>query len=647
MQSLIKKAISGELITNPNSNDIVKVLKHASKKYYNEGVTIISDDLFDMLKDKLKEIDPDNIYLQEVGAPVKNKVKLPYVMPSLDKIKDDTALDTWTSKYTGPYILSDKLDGVSGQLFVKDNKYFLYTRGDRVYGHDITHLIKYFIPEDVLSNIPTGTSIRGEIIMSKINFQKYKDTFSNMRNMIAGLVNSKTININLARDVHFVSYNIIHPRLKPEEQLKLLNKYGLRTVHYKKVTKLDTLTNYLKDRRQNSEYDVDGIVVADNKVYELDQDKAYPDDSFAFKTLLDDQQAETTVVDVIWQVSKDGYIKPKLQVQPVELVGVTITNVTAFNAKYVVDNKIGIGSKLLIARSGDVIPHILKVITPGQEKMPDIPYEWNESKVDFIIKEGTTNDTMDMKHLLFFFKTLEVKNLDESTLTKIIEGGYNTVEKILAIKDKDKEKLYKINGLSNKIVDKIFNNIDKSIKNTTLSTFMAASQIFGRGIGRRKIDNILESYPDILNNKWSKDVFIEKINKVEGFSDIMTNKFVENFDEFLVFFNNVNKIVDLSYLLNKDQNLEQKDQGKDQGKYQGKDQEKQIFENQTVVFTGFRDKDMEQFIIKNKGKIGSSVSSKTSLVVYVEGASGNKITEANKLGIKKMTVTEFKEFYKI
>jgi NAD-dependent DNA ligase len=90
--------------------------------------------------------------------------------------------------------------------------------------------------------------------------------------------------------------------------------------------------------------------------------------------VLSDQVAEVKVVDVIWTASKDGYLKPRVRVEPVHIGGVTIEYATGFNGKFIEDNKIGVGAIIQLIRSGDVIPYIKSVVVPAETgKMPDIP----------------------------------------------------------------------------------------------------------------------------------------------------------------------------------------------------------------------------------------------------------------------------------
>ena len=91
-----------------------------------------------------------------------------------------------------------------------------------------------------------------------------------------------------------------------------------------------------------------------------------PDHAFAFKMMLSEQVAEAKVVDVIWTPSKDGYLKPRVQIEPIKLSGVTIEYATGKNAQFIEKNRIGVGAVIQIVRSGDVIPDIIKIVKPDK-----------------------------------------------------------------------------------------------------------------------------------------------------------------------------------------------------------------------------------------------------------------------------------------
>lgn len=642
IKQLLKSDDPEDFALNLGVEKLVKLLRKLSESYYNTGVNIVSDHVFDILRDTLEKIDPQNSFLKEVGAPVKgtkNKVKLPYPMGSLSKIKPGSNyLEKWMHDYVGPYILSDKLDGVSAQLYIdKDHKVFLYSRGEHIEGadtntsQDISHLLNFILPKHIDTNkLPAGLCIRGEIIISKKNFTKIEKIMKNARSAVSGLVNSKKIDVTIANLADFITYSILSSEMSGKEQLDNLAKYGFQTAEHKMFKHIneDVLKEYLKERRGLSIYDIDGIVCQDeSKTYVHTGED--PHFAFAFKMMFADQIAITQVVQVIWTPSSYKYIKPRIEIKPVELGGTTCTFATAFNAKFIEDNNIGPGAEIEIIRSGDVIPYILKVLKPatsGKPQMPTIDYTWNDTKVDIIADE--VDETINVKIIEHFFKVMRVKWLSSGIITKLVENGYTSVSDIL---NAEKDDLIEIEGIGEKLVDKIFDEIDKSFKEAKLETFMAASHTLGRALGERKLAEIVKIYPNILENKWSQETFINKIIEVDGFSDKLATLFVENFKEFKKFYKSINKIYDISHFENVAAKIVEKDSD--------------IFQNKNIVFTGFRDKELEKFIVDNGGKITTSVSGKTFMLVYVDGDESSKKTKAAELGIKMITKTDFMNKY--
>lgn len=624
-----------------NTKKLVKLMEKLSEIYYNTGKSIISDDIYDNIKEILEKRDPDNNFLHNIGAPIssiRKKVTLPYTMGSLTKIKPDTEiLKKWLNNYKGPYVLSDKLDGVSAQ-FYKDiyGKTFLYSRGNGILGQDISHLIQFIDKNIKIDMIPNETSIRGELIINKKDFTNISKDYENARNTASGLVNSKTVDKKLGKIIQFITYSIIYPRYTQEEQMEKLKLYNFKTVNYKVVKKLDEkiLKNYLLERKEKSDFEMDGIVCADNsQIYE--HKTGTPDNAFAFKMILENQIAEATVKKIIWNLSMDGYLIPTIEITPVKLVGTTITFATAFNAKYIVDNVIGPGSKIKIIRSGDVIPYILEVSstsTTGKPQMPDCKYKWNETKINIITTEK--NETIKVKLLIHFFKKMNVKYLSEGIITKLVDNGFNTIPKILLA---NHDELIDIDGIGKKLVDKIYEEIDRAFLEEELQVFMAATHAFGRGLGERKLVEIVKTFPYILTQKWTEKEMEEKITEIHGFNTKTAKLFTNNYKKFYALFTEINEIKDLSRFLIKEKDIKK-------NKIDNLDK---IFTGKSLVFTGFRDKELEKFIVSNGGKVSTSVSSKTFIVIYADDLSSSKINKAKTLNITIMDKNDFIKKYKI
>ena len=601
----------------------------ANDLYYNKD-QVIDDNTYDILKEYIERIYPNNTTIQLVGAPIdKNKVTLPYQMWSQNKIKPDTnALKRWMKKYEGPFVISGKLDGISALYVQTKAGKNLYTRGEATKGMDISYLIPYLDLPD--SDGKETYAVRGELIIKKDTFsEKYEGPgkYKNPRNFVAGIVNSKKRESSKWRDIDFVAYEVIEPDLKPGDQMKWLKKNNVIAVLNLKTAKItnESLSKILVDWRENGEYEYDGIVVANDKIYS--RQAKNPDHAFAFKMVLSDQVAEAKVIDVIWSPSKDGLLKPVIQIEPIRLKGVDIEFATAYNAKFIEENNIGIGALVQMVRSGDVIPKILKVIKASSEpKMPEVDWEWNKSHVDAIMKDFATNDTVILKNIENFFKKLDVLGLGRGNVKRLMDAGFNTIPDILKMKLED---FMTAEGFKEKMATKVYNSIQDKLKTVSLPILMAATNIFGRGMGSRRIKEILAVYPDILQSKESSEIKTQQVASIHGFKIKTAESFVNYIDDFLHFI----KITKLGYKLTSDFTIVIKDKSH------------ALFEKK-ILMTGFRDKDLIKYIEEKGGIMSTSVSKNLFAVVVKESLSeSTKTDKAKKLKIPILTAQEFKKKY--
>jgi len=613
-----------------NQKTLSDMLVQTNEIYRNLGPNeepLISDNQYDILEDYIKTKYPKNKAVGKIGAPVeKNKVKLPYEMASMDKIKPDTnALTNWKAKYSDDYVLSCKLDGVSGLYTTEDAISKLYTRGDGKIGQDISHFIPYL-------NLPTqrGLVIRGEFIMTKSIFtSKYADKFANARNLIAGTINRISINDTIS-DMDFVAYEVIKPELKPSEQMKLLEDTGFKTVRNETrpdITNAE-LSDILVDWRANYEYEIDGVIVSNDKIYP--RTSGNPKHSFAFKMVLSDQMAETMVLDVEWNASKDGYLKPRIRIEPVNLSGVKIEYTTGFNAAFIETNRIGVGALIQIIRSGDVIPYIQSVITPAEEgMMPTVPYIWNDSHVDIMLENKNDDITVREKNITGFFKGIEVDGLGGGNITRIMEAGFDTIPKILEM---SKDELLTVEGFKDKMADKIHSGIREQLEKASLNTLMSASNTLGRGFSEKKIDLIMSEYPDILTSYDTPAIKIQKLAAIKGMANKTSHAFVENIPKFLDFLHDCNLTTKLSVTPSSTTTSSM--------------DTSHILFGKSIVMSGKRDKELEEVIKSLGSNTGSSVTSKTfALITPDVDSNTGKVATANKLGIEVLTPTAFRFKY--
>ena len=606
--------------------NLAGMIRTANVLYYNKKA-VLTDNEYDILKEYMEGRFPDNAVLKAIGAPAdkKKQVKLPVFMPSMDKIKADTGhLPKWKAKYKGPYIVSAKADGISGLLVTKKDKQQLYTRGNGSMGWERSYLIPFLdIP------VVDGTVIRGEIIMDRNVFKrKYGKVYKNPRNAVGGIINADFTlkNAEKYKDLDFVAYEVIRPRLKPTEQMAFLEEHHFKTIKYevhKDITN-EELSKILVDWRNNYKYQNDGLIVADDKIYL--RWKKNPKHAFAFKMVLSDQKAEAKVLEVIWTPSKDGFLKPKVRIEPIDIGGVTIEYATAFNAAFVEKNKIGMGALIEMVRSGDVIPHILKVITPArQAQMPPGNYKWNATHVDIVLDDIKGNTNVQEKVISRFFKHLDVDGLGEGNVKRLMKAGFDSIEKIINMKQED---FLKAQGFKQKLAEKVFKSIHEKLEEASLVEIMAASNLFGRGMGRRRLRAILEAYPELLNNKMGKAEAEEKIAQLKGFGKKTAADFIEHLQTFLHFIKAIHlekKLVFKKKKVNTAHPLYDKN----------------------IVMTGFRDKELAARIADVTGKALKTSVSKNTFVVLVKNTDEDtgKAEEARALGIPLMTPESFIKKY--
>ena len=607
----------------------LKSLKeHLDDKYYNTEETCEFNDFqYDILKDLITEIEGEN-YIHSIGSKVReddNRVKLPVWLGSLDKIKpeDKNKLNNWVAKNNFEnYIVENKLDGVSCLYECKKGNVKLYTRGDGSIGADITHLLEY------IKNIPKvkiDIMIRGELIMKEKTFKsKYSDTVANSRNMISGLVNAKSLRIGLY-DVDFVTYEIISNedyQSNPSKQFNMLEHLGFQVVSNKIINKtelnVEKLSEILIYNKSLYEYEIDGIIIQPDEKY-IRNLKDNPKYAFAFKI---NTFVEAIVEGVEWNISKYKLLKPRIKIKPVNLNGVNINYASGSNAKNIFDNSIGKGAVVKLTRSGDVIPYIFDVIKAAEfPDMPTISYKWNENKVDIIV-EDDENNISDIKMISSFFSGMGIKNISDSTVEKIYNAGYKTLKSILKAK---KEDFQKIDGFQKTLSEKIYNNIHNGLQNITLDLLIGSACVFGEGIGRKKVKSLLDNFPDILEINMSEKDMIEKIKNIEGFSDKTAEKIVNNIDKVKKFLKDIEKYV--SY---------EKSAQLSSNKLEGK----------SILFSGYRPKELMEIITKNGGTIASTVNKTLSiLIVKDKDSHSSKIETAKKFGIEILYENEFIDNY--
>jgi len=575
---------------------------------YTIGAPIITDMAYDELREQLYKLDPKNKYFKIIGCEATdNCVKLPYHLGSQTKIKEDKDLQKWIKKYnTNDYVISEKLDGISAYYNKAENK--LYTRGNGKTGSDISHILPHI-------NLPVINTdiVRGELLISKKNWKE--EYGSNARNVVAGLVNAKTLNIKLLKFVDLVIYQVIDKSIKMEEQLKLITKNSVKYSIIKEPLTINNLKILLNTYKASSAYEIDGIVVTDNSKAYDNIKTGNPNFAFAFKNAELDENAITTVIDVEYKLSKDNRYKPRVIFNKVKLDQVNIECASGYNAKFIKDNGIGVGAKIRIVRSGQVIPKIIEVITKASvPKMPDGEWEWDITNTDAMFVKKVNEESPKEQRVgraVHFFKTLGVKNLAEGTIVKLYDKGFKTLESVLDIKDPSE--LKNIPGIGDKKIEVIIKCIKEALSCKILEDIMAASNIFERSLGSKKLKLIITNYDDIMND----NIKIDDLMTVHGIGKVNAEQFIVGFNDFKVFYNKYyNGTIEPEDHTEPEKALDKRLVGK------------------KVSFTGVRNKELEKLIEKYEGKVVSTVSKTLDVLITKDiNSNSSSMKKAKELNI--------------
>uniref|UniRef100_A0A6C0BVX1 DNA ligase (NAD(+)) n=1 Tax=viral metagenome TaxID=1070528 RepID=A0A6C0BVX1_9ZZZZ len=609
------------------------MLRIAAKNYYN-ATPLLSDAAFDELKDFIAENWPSAAVLSEIGAPpARNRVKLPHFMGSMDKIKSDVGLSKWATIYAEPYVISAKLDGVSGMIDF--GRHRMYTRGDGNIGQDVTPLLS-------LVNIgnptnTTGLCVRGEFIMKPETFErKYQPLgASNPRNLVSGIVNSKIADPSKCADVDFICYEVLSPAgLSQSEQLKLLASHGFNVVYNNGVFKksqltADFLTNLILVWKQCMvEYEIDGVIITCDASAFPHKSSGNPEHSVAFKTASGGQEAEVTVTDVIWTPSQDGYLKPRVRIEPTSIGGVVVEYATGFNGAFIRDSGIGPGAVVRLIRSGDVIPYIVETITPVPPKMPAADmgeYAWTSSDIDIVLVNPEDSAIVREKNIAGFFTSLGVDGLSAGNVKRLMNAGFDTIKKILDMTHGD---FLKVDGFKDKMAAKLSTNIREKFASATIQQILIGSNLIGRGFGEKKIAKIFQDYPNVLEER-----NVAKLAAIPGFSQKTAAEFIENVPRFMAFLGEIGWEGGMAGLVAQMPVV-----------VGGMAGDKPLA-GKSIALTGFRDKELEATIVASGGNVTGTVSKNTFALIVKskEDCGSTKYQSAIKYGVPVYTQQEFKQ----
>ena len=491
---------------------LVEKLQRASWAYYNTGRPIMTDDDYDRGLEELKRQSPAHPFLTVIGAPVEGEgTLLPYPMASLDKVRmGEGMLRRWLRRCSHKsYSVSEKLDGLSALYTRSGGKQSLYLRGDGVKGLCITGIL------GSIKGIPSAgfndCIVRGELVLPLTS----TPAGSIGRSLVNGWVHRNAK--EELKSVDFVAYQVLEPSdLTRQQQLTWLTSNGFK-IPWSQVLEDVTeaaLLKMLEDRKASGTYPLDGMVVGINCIPfgNGGGEAKNPVDAVAFKAALDEQREETNVITVEWNLSRQGNWIPRIQIEAVEIGGANIQWLSGHNAAAITEGVIGPGARIIVRRSGDVIPTLEKVLVPSPTGalMPVAgSWEWDAGRVHAKRLEGTAEGTQEAieQAILHALQVLEVDGIGPGLVKKMVAGGFNSMPKVWnATAESLKESLGPTRSVH------FVQALREAFKKATPMKLLIASNLMPRGVGERRLRPLFAIHDN--PQKWQRRMF----NSVAGWS---------------------------------------------------------------------------------------------------------------------------------
>ena len=599
-------------------------LQRANWLYHNTDNLSMTDDEFDRGVEELRRLSPAHPFLSLVGAAVVKGTLLPYVMGSLDKIRyGEGALERWKKKMSAAgiksYLITDKLDGISALYLSQGGKKSLYLRGDGVKGVCVSNLI------DSLG-LPSSAgdfAVRGELVLPIAS----TPAGSIGRSLINGWVHRKATK-ELAT-VHFVAYQVFQPAgLGRKEQSAWLSANGFRKPWTRIIAAAGLTEEPVKDilvsRRSDSEYPLDGIVIGADCVPATvgGGEARNPTDCIAFKASLDEQKKMTTVIGVEWNASRQGCLIPRIQIEPVTIGGANIQWLSGHNAGLIHKNGIGPGARIIIRRSGDVIPTLDSVVTPVTASMPQGTWAWDENNTHAIANVSEES-------ILHAFQTLGVESVGPGLCDKLVAAGLSRMGLVWKA---SAARLGEIIGAGRGPT--LYQNLRVCMAKATQMQLLIASNMLPRGVGERKLRLLYAVASDARN--WNTNV----LNGIAGWSEGSLNELLAALPAALAW--SVPFVTPVAAPAPAPAALAPTAHAA---------LAPTVTQTKFVVFTGVRDKALEVILATKGWSVDSAITKKTTVLVVADSESTQtelketgKVKKAREAGVRIMRISEFRTF---
>lgn len=645
-------------------DELRELLAHHSFLYYVEDAPQISDYEYDKLfyelvalEEKYPEFDSPTSPTKRVGGKALDKfekvthaVKMGSLADvfSYDEVRDFVAKTNEKLGKATVFSVEPKIDGLSVSLVYENGRFSLgSTRGDGTVGENVSENLKTVrtIPMKTKDALP-HLEVRGEVYMPREAFAALNEKreaegeqlFANPRNAAAGSLRQLDSKVTASRRLDIFVFNVQAAEgiefSSHIESLEYLKSQGFHIIDgIRRASSAGEIISAIEEigaARDNLPYDIDGVVIKADSLAErklLGENISTPKWAIAYK--FPPEQKQTKLTDIIIQVGRTGVLTPNARLEPVRLAGTVVSRATLHNIDFIRERDIRIGDTVTLQKAGDIIPEII-CVDKSKRNGSEVPYEMPThcpSCGEPVIRddEAATRCTnascpAQLERHITHFASRDAMNIDgmgPAVVRLLIASGL--IHNVADIYSLSAGEIEGLDRMGKKSAENLIAAIEHS-KSAGLDKLIYALGI--RQVGEKAARSLAEAFPDI---ELLFSVSEEQISAIYDFGDISAHYIVNFFahPQTRVLVDELkSRGVKTTYEVQKRGN---------------------IFEGMTFVLTGtlptMKRDEASRLIEENGGKVSSSVSAKTSMVLAGEDA-GSKLTKAQSLGVRIISEEE-------
>ena len=650
-----------------------------NKYYYDKNKPIVTDQIFDLLKKDITNLENKYKFLKNKSSPTRSvgfkpsknfqKAKHKVPMLSLGNAFNEEDLNNFEKKINNflsikeiniiDYSAEPKIDGISASLIYVNGQFTKgLSRGDGTEGEDITQNLKTIndIPLKInAKNFPKEIDVRGEVFIENEDFKTINEKFANPRNAASGSLRQKDSTVTAKIPLKFIAYTHGYAeKMHIDTQsdfLKNLKTWGFKINPFnKKISGIKNLIQNHKDleeKRKEIAFDIDGVVYKVND-FNLQKRLGFAANAprWAIAHKFSANSSISEIINIEIQIGRTGALTPVAKIKPVNIGGVIVSNATLHNEDEIIRKDIRIGDTVTVERAGDVIPHVVSVYIKKRDKNShefifplNCPScgsktvkDYNDAtkKQDAVrrcMREGYDCEKIAIEKIKHFVSK-EAFNIDGFG-KKIVENFWHL--KIIRLPQDifnlDYDKIERLEGWGKLSVSNLKYAIEQK-KRIPLERFIYSLGI--RHIGQENAKIIARHLKTVINFfKLPDDKNIESLSNIDGIGSTQ----IQSIKKFFLNKTNLKVLTELGRDLKIENTILINSKG--------------FLKNKTFMLTGKLNgvsrAEAKSLIEQNSGKIISNVNKKLDYLIAGEKPTAKKVNVAKELNIKVIDQKEWLE----